>query len=205
MDKLSLQTMDNQQMNHTFFSETVRMMYNLFGYEALMKEVLYIHHLHQAHHPVPAPAPVPSPSPSPSPAPAPAPAPAPVTVSTPHTPPSLVHSKRHVIQAQPTVVMVNRVIDIQKDDEVKEEVKEKMEEEHVTRAKYSRSKKQDEDRCQHLTNKGTRCTLVRYGISIFCSRHTNATKKQTDMVVAEETEKKESEKDNDSTHSSDSK
>ena len=96
--------------------------------------------------------------------------------------------------------MVNRVNDIQEDDGVEEKVKEKSEEEHITRAKYSRSKKPDESRCQHLTNKGTRCTLVRYGTSTFCSRHTSVTQKQVDNEVSEESEKKEE----DSTLSSDS-
>lgn len=185
-------TMDNHQMNHTFFSETVRTMYNLFGYEALMKEVLYIHHLHQAHHPAPASAPILSPTP--------APIPSPVPVSSPHSPPTLVHCKRPAIQTsqgQSAAIMVNKVMEVKEDDGA--EVAEEKNAQPIIRAKYSRSKKPEEDRCQHLTNKGTRCTLVRYGTSIFCSRHTRVTKIQEEVD-----EKKEEESEEDSTPSFDS-
>lgn len=179
-------------MNRSFFSETINTMYNLFGYEALMKEVLYIHHLHQAHHPAPAPVPILSPTP--------APIPSPVPVSSPHSPPTLVHCKRPDIQTsqgQSAAIMVNNVMEVKEDDGA--EVAEEKNAQPIIRAKYSRSKKPDEDRCQHLTNKGTRCTLVRYGTSIFCSRHTRVTKIQEEVE-----EKKEEEEEEDSTPSSDS-
>jgi len=56
--------MDSPVINRTFFAETLRCMYHIYGYDALMKEIQFIHHLHHSD-PVPATQHVPASVPAP--------------------------------------------------------------------------------------------------------------------------------------------
>jgi hypothetical protein len=60
--------MDSPVVNRTFFAETLRCMYHIYGHDALMKEIQFIHHLYSPTTPsVPAPpAPVPAAPPAPA-------------------------------------------------------------------------------------------------------------------------------------------
>jgi hypothetical protein len=40
--------MDSPVVNRTFFAETLRCMYHIYGYDALIKEIKFIHHLHHS-------------------------------------------------------------------------------------------------------------------------------------------------------------
>lgn len=165
--------MDTRSMNRNLFSDMVHTMYCHFGYEALMKEILFIHHTYQTHtlsDPDPVPIPVPS-APAPAPAPAPVPVHVPAPVPSDHVPsvptaslPRL-HCKRSTHDTT-SVVVVNKVTG----SEVVEEKKEEL----ITRVKYARSKKPDNVRCMSITNKGIPCSLSRHESSDYCLRHTRA-------------------------------
>lgn len=70
--------------------------------------------------------------------------------------------------------MVNKMVEVLPEEDAEDEEEEEEKEEVVVpviRVKYTRSIKPDEERCQQMMKKGTRCTLARYGGSTFCSRH----------------------------------
>ena len=166
--------MDTQSMNRNLFSDMVHTMYRHFGYEALMKEILFIHHTYQTHTlsgpvtSIPVPIPVPS-DPVPS-VPVPSvpvpsvPVPSDHVPSVPTSLPRL-HCKRPTHDTS-SVVVVNKVTG--------SEVVEEKKEESFTRVKYARSKKPDDVRCMSITNKGIPCSLSRQGSSDYCLRHTRA-------------------------------
>ena len=156
--------MDPSVASRTFFSETIRSMYRIYGYEALMKEVLFIHH--HSHLSAPAPVPVP--------------VPVPVVSET-----DVVKICRPVDKGHSeslSVVTINKVED-SKNEEEEEDKKQKKEDGCI---KYSRTHLPDESRCTATLNNKERCAIRRAKSDTMCHRHKVAREKEQEEQEQEQ-------------------
>ncbi len=139
-------------VNRTFFAETLRCMYHIYGYDALMKEIQFIHHLYSPTTPsVPVPIALPPAPPAPAAPPAPPAPPAPATI---------VSSESE--SSSTTNVIVQKLDDDKKERNF-----------HV-KPKHGRSERPHELRCTAITNSGERCSFSRRLPTAFCHRHRDA-------------------------------
>lgn len=203
--------MDHPASSRALFSETVRSLYRIYGYEELMKEVLFIHHhSHLSSSPafsLPASAPPASSPPASSPSVPPASS---LPVSCPNEPlpahkvtsTTLVgQTKRPVLAGKgesTSTVTVNKVDDPH-NEVVEQDAEQDEKRETVVRMKYARSEKPDAIRCTGITAKGVRCSVSRLGSSPFCSRHAKEIRggkqegKEVEEVEEEQEEQEEQE------------
>lgn len=161
-----------QLVDRTFFSETMRTMYRIYGYETVMKEILFLHHVEQQ-------------SPSIRVAPVEVNEPAPVETNP-------VYVKRPVVKSTelPSVTVHKVDAEVEEDDDdekVQEELTPLQNKKGVRNIKYARAILKEEEQCTSVTGKGVRCSIRRTGSALYCLRHV----KKQDQDQKQDREKEE--------------
>lgn len=166
-----------QPVDRTFFSETMRTMYRIYGYETVMKEILFLHHVEQSSGIRVAPVEVSEP--------------APVDASP-------VRVKRPVVKSgelpSVTVHKVEVEVEVEDEDEKVQEVLTPLQKKKgVDHVKYARAILKEEERCTSVTGKGVRCSIRRAGSGLYCLRH--AKQEEQDQEKQEEQDQEEEDSD----------
>lgn len=174
-----------QPIDRTFFSETMRSMYRIYGFETVMKEILFLHHIEQ------------------SPGIHVAPTPGPVEVIEPVIQASPIRMKRPIVKSfetQPTVAVHKVEVGEEDGDEKEQDVKVMpplQKKKGIDHVKYSRTVVPEGERCTSVTHKGVHCTLRRAGSGLYCSIHAKYGVKQNQKQNQKQTEKQQEESDSD--------
>lgn len=148
--------MQSNVVNHSFFSETLRCFYHIFGYDAVLKELQFIHHLDSTSNSLQATTP-------PT-----------VTPIVQQSPPDTTHTfiSQPVSSDLVTVHKIsNTVIQPSDQNSIHDSIHDST---PLSRVKYSRSLKPDSQRCVAITSRGDRCSLSKLSLSTFCRNHLKA-------------------------------
>lgn len=157
--------MQSNVVNRSFFSETLRCFYHIFGYDAVLKELQFIRHLdsnspcQQSSHVVEQSPPTQS------------------SHVAEQSPPDVTHTfvAPHVSSDLVTVHKISNSVIQPPHNSYDHDSALPSESPPVPRVKYSRSLKPDSHRCVALTSHGERCTLSKSGVSQFCRNHLKST------------------------------
>lgn len=151
--------MQSNVVNRSFFSETLRCFYHIFGYDAVLKELQFIRHL-DSNSPCQQSSIVPQQS--------------------SHVPEQSPPDVKHTFVAPPvssdlvTVHKISNSVIQPPHSSSDHESSLPSQSPPVSRVKYSRSLKPDSQRCVAITSHGERCTLSKSGGSQLCRNHLKA-------------------------------
>ena len=184
--------MDHSIASRTLFSETIRSLYRIYGYEEVMKEVLFVHHLYYPSQSAPVPAlPVPAVPAVPA---LPVPAlPVPVPVVSAPVPAVPVPAPVPAVPALPVPALPVPVVSepVMKENQ-KNEIVDDQKIVEISHIKHNRATPADNDRCIAILNNKGRCAIRRIKSDTMCHRHKVAREEEQEEQEQEQVESSDS-------------